>query len=168
MSSSRWSLSRRSTRRCAYQKKLRPWSTAGATADTTEGNCRASRDLGFVVFTFTRGLYRALASAARVQGPFLIRVHPFILFTLTPDELSTWVNPNPRVYSTQVELVEAFDQALRMAPAERSARALKDLAHIQRCTLEEFANRFVCDLKSMKTKREEDFVSVGFGLASFR
>jgi len=73
------------------------------------------------------------------------------------------VNPN-----SQKELVEALDTALRMAPAERLARGLKDLAHIQRCTLEEFANRFVTDLKATQTKREEDFVSVGFGLSSFR
>ena len=44
----------------------------------------------------------------------------------------------------------------------------QDLAHIQRCTLEEFANRFETDLKATQTKREEDFVSVGFGLSSFR
>jgi trehalose 6-phosphate synthase/phosphatase len=44
--------------------------------------------------------------------------------------------------------VEALDQALRMVPAERNARGTRDLAHIQRCTLDEFANRFVTDLKS--------------------
>jgi len=35
--------------------------TAGATANTTEGNSRASRESGFVVLTFTRGIYRGLA-----------------------------------------------------------------------------------------------------------
>jgi len=33
--------------------------TAGATANTTEGNSRASRELGFVVFLFTRKIYRS-------------------------------------------------------------------------------------------------------------
>jgi len=86
-------------------------------------------------------------------------------FTAFARVLNGALRVNP---SSQVELVEALDHALRMAPAERNARGLKDLAHIQRCTLEEFANRFVTDLKSTQTKREEDFVSVGFGLASFR
>jgi len=73
------------------------------------------------------------------------------------------VNPN-----SQTELVEALDNALTMEPGERSARGVKDLAHIERCTLEEFARRFVGDLKSCSTKTEEDYMSVGFGLASFR
>jgi len=69
---------------------------------------------------------------------------------------------------SQSELVESFDKALVMPHAERAARGHKDVCHIERCSLEEFARRFITDLKSCASKREEDFVSVGFGLASFR
>jgi len=73
------------------------------------------------------------------------------------------INPN-----SQPELVETLDTALTMRPEEREARAAKDLAHIQRCTNEAFAMRFLCELKSMATKRHEDFVCVGFGHSKFR
>jgi len=73
------------------------------------------------------------------------------------------VNPN-----SQSELVETLDTALNMSAEERRGRAAKDVAHIQRCTLEAFANRFVTELKATKTKRAEDFVCVGFGLSKFR
>ena len=65
-------------------------------------------------------------------------------------------------------MVETLEIALRMKQDEREARAGKDLAHIQRCTLEAFAHRFVTELKGTMTKREEDFVTVGFGLSKFR
>ena len=73
------------------------------------------------------------------------------------------VNPN-----SQVEMVEMLDTALQMDPVEREARAAKDVTHIGRCTLEAFAYRFIAELKSTATKREEDFVCVGFGLSKFR
>ena len=41
-----------------------------------------------------------------------------------------------------------LEYALKMSPEERCARAAKDLAHIQRCTLEAFAHRFVAELKA--------------------
>lgn len=69
---------------------------------------------------------------------------------------------------SQLEVVEALDLALSMAAPERAARNQKTVEHIQRCTLEEFARRFVLDLKSLSTKCAEDFVAVGFGLSSFR
>ena len=73
------------------------------------------------------------------------------------------VNPNSRT-----DLVEQLDTALTMRPEERDARATKDLAHIMRCTNEAFATRFLTELKSTLTKRQEDFVCVGFGHAKFR
>ena len=73
------------------------------------------------------------------------------------------INPN-----SQTELVETLDAALMMRPEEREARAAKDLAHIERCTNEAFAQRFLVELKSMATKRHEDFVCVGFGHSKFR
>jgi len=73
------------------------------------------------------------------------------------------INPN-----SQTELVETLDAALTMRPEERDARAAKDLAHILRCTNEAFANRFLTELKSTATKRQEDFMCVGFGHAKFR
>jgi len=73
------------------------------------------------------------------------------------------VNPN-----CQTEVVEMLEYALKMSPEERCARAAKDLAHIQRCTLEAFAHRFVAELKATADKKEEDIVRVGFGLSKFR
>ena len=73
------------------------------------------------------------------------------------------INPN-----AQVELVETLDQALTMRAEERDLRAAKDLAHIQRCTNEAFAQTFLTELKSTQTKRQEDFMCVGFGHARFR
>jgi len=55
-----------------------------------------------------------------------------------------------------------------MTPAERHARAAKDLAHINKCTSAAFAHRFLTELKAMSTKRQEDFVCVGFGHAKMR
>jgi trehalose 6-phosphate synthase/phosphatase len=73
------------------------------------------------------------------------------------------INPN-----CQTEVVETLDAALTMSPEERDARAAKDLATITSCTNEAFASRFLRELKSTKTKRQEDFVCVGFGLSKFR
>ena len=73
------------------------------------------------------------------------------------------INPN-----SLTELVETLDQALTMGVEERDARAAKDLAHIQRCTNEAFAQTFLTELKSTLTKKQEDFVCVGFGHARFR
>ena len=72
-------------------------------------------------------------------------------------------NPN-----SQVELVETLDKALTMHAEERAGRAARDLDHIRRCSLEAFAGRFIAELKATATKREEDFVCVGFGLSKFR
>jgi len=69
---------------------------------------------------------------------------------------------------SQKELVEALDKALEMAPVERAARAARDLQYVVTNTMEEWGRRFVVDLRSVERKAEEDFVSVGFGLASFR
>jgi len=69
---------------------------------------------------------------------------------------------------SQSQLQTALDQALGMAPAEMEARSRKDLAHIRSNTSEEWAARFLTDLKSMKKKEEEHWMAVGFGLASFR
>eukprot|EP00966_Prymnesium_polylepis_P149524 3454546-Prymnesium_polylepis.1 len=55
-----------------------------------------------------------------------------------------------------------------MPLAERDARARKDMNHILTHTAEDWANRFLADLKSMKRKQEEHWMAVGFGLASFR
>jgi len=73
------------------------------------------------------------------------------------------INPN-----SLTELVETLDMALTLRPEERDARAAKDLAQILRCTNEEFASRFLSELKSTKTKKQEDFVCVGFGHSKFR
>ena len=48
-----------------------------------------------------------------------------------------------------------------MEAGERAARGVKDLGHIERCTLEEFARRFVGDLKSCSTKTEEVCLPLG-------
>jgi len=70
---------------------------------------------------------------------------------------------------SQQQLVENLDLALEMAPAERVARGRKDLIHTTQNTMEVWARRFIVDLKAHQhKKRDEDFVSVGFGLASFR
>tara|TARA_B100000524_G_scaffold157892_1_gene80053 strand:- start:1626 stop:2852 length:1227 start_codon:yes stop_codon:yes gene_type:complete len=66
------------------------------------------------------------------------------------------------------QLETALDQALEMQPAERQARARKDLQHITSNTSEDWARRFLLDLKSMRRKQEEHWMAVGFGLASFR
>ena len=58
------------------------------------------------------------------------------------------VNPN-----SLTEIVETLDAALSMPPEEAAARAAKDLHHIQKCTLDAFARRFVEELKSTATKR---------------
>ena len=58
-----------------------------------------------------------------------------------------------------------LDTALQMDPVEREARAEGRDAHRQ--VLEAFAY-FIAELKSTATKREEDFVCVGFGLSKFR
>ena len=73
------------------------------------------------------------------------------------------VNPN-----AQTELVETLDAALSMSSEERSARAAKDLLHIQKCTIEAFAQRFVTELKATANKSADDFMCVGFGLAKVR
>ena len=73
------------------------------------------------------------------------------------------INPN-----AMNEVVETLDQALTMRPEERNARAAKDLAHILRCTNEAFAGTFLTELKSTLTKKQEDFMCVGFGHARFR
>jgi len=70
-------------------------------------------------------------------------------------------------YNTS-QLQSALDQALEMSDAEREARARKDLAYINNNTAEDWARRFLTDLKSMKRKAEEHWMAVGFGLASFR
>jgi len=58
---------------------------------------------------------------------------------------------------------------MQMPHAERAARGRKDLEHVTSHTTEAWARRFAVDLKaSTKGKRDEDFVSVGFGLSSFR
>jgi len=69
---------------------------------------------------------------------------------------------------SQSVLQVALDQALEMPLAERDARARKDMNHILTHTAEDWANRFLADLKSMKRKQEEHWMAVGFGLASFR
>lgn len=73
------------------------------------------------------------------------------------------INPN-----SLSEIVETLDTALQMRTEERAARAAKDLEHIQRCTNEAFAKRFLTELKATTVKTEEDFVRVGFGHARFR
>eukprot|EP00931_Biecheleriopsis_adriatica_P060235 TRINITY_DN36154_c0_g1_i1.p1 TRINITY_DN36154_c0_g1~~TRINITY_DN36154_c0_g1_i1.p1 ORF type:complete len:605 (+),score=106.61 TRINITY_DN36154_c0_g1_i1:740-2554(+) len=69
---------------------------------------------------------------------------------------------------SQEEVAEALSQTLSMCESERAARDRKVVDHIQKCTLEEFARRFVVDLKAMSTKCADDFVMVGFGLGSFK
>ena len=69
---------------------------------------------------------------------------------------------------SQQALSNALDTALSMPDAEREARGRKDLAHITSNTSEEWARRFLTDLKSMKRKQEDHWMAVGFGLASFR
>ena len=85
----------------------------------------------------------------------------------------------------------ALETALEMPPAEKEARARKDLAHIRANTAEDWARqpllaqrsptmsvpshgvvddearRFLTDLKSMQRKKEDHWMAVGFGLASF-
>ena len=68
----------------------------------------------------------------------------------------------------QAAMVENLDTALQMAGAEREARAEKDLKHIENNNMETWARRFLEDLKSVARKGDEEFVSVGFGLSSFR
>jgi len=65
-------------------------------------------------------------------------------------------------------VLETLDTALELPPAEREARARKDLAHVNTNTSEDWGRRFLVDLKSMKRKQEEHWMAVGFGLASFR
>ena len=69
---------------------------------------------------------------------------------------------------SQRQLQEALDSALELPQAERTARAKKDLGHVNTNTSEDWGRRFLVDLKSMKRKQEEHWMAVGFGLASFR
>jgi len=67
------------------------------------------------------------------------------------------------------ELVEGLETAFKMAPDEKAARAEKDQRHISTHTMEDWARRFLVDLKMhSKSKRDEDYMAVGFGLNSFR
>ncbi len=68
----------------------------------------------------------------------------------------------------QAQLQQALDQALQMSPSESDARGRKDLRTVESNTAEEWARRFLTDLKSMKRKQEDHWMAVGFGLASFR
>lgn len=70
-------------------------------------------------------------------------------------------------FSTEA-VMGALETALEMPPAEKEARARKDLAHIRANTAEDWARRFLTDLKSMQRKKEDHWMAVGFGLASFR
>jgi len=66
------------------------------------------------------------------------------------------------------QLQAALDQALQMHSVEIEGRAKKNLEHITTNTAEDWARRFLIDLKSMVRKPEEHWMAVGFGLASFR
>ena len=69
---------------------------------------------------------------------------------------------------SQSQLQQALDQALTMSPAEADARGRKDLRCLESSTAEEWARRFLSDLKSMERKQEDHWMALGFGLASFR
>eukprot|EP00316_Scyphosphaera_apsteinii_P000273 CAMPEP_0119325226 /NCGR_PEP_ID=MMETSP1333-20130426/65276_1 /TAXON_ID=418940 /ORGANISM="Scyphosphaera apsteinii, Strain RCC1455" /LENGTH=1012 /DNA_ID=CAMNT_0007333143 /DNA_START=95 /DNA_END=3133 /DNA_ORIENTATION=- len=69
---------------------------------------------------------------------------------------------------SKLQFVAALDQALEMPATEREARARKDLQHVHNNTSEDWARRFLLDLKSMRRKSEEHWLAVGFGLTSFR
>ena len=52
-------------------------------------------------------------------------------------------------------MLETIDTALELPPAEREARAQKDLAHVNTNTSEDWGRRFLVDLKSLHKKQEE-------------